>query len=350
MSARKVPQSLIDEASRLYAVSHSINIVARQMGVDNSTISRYLRKAGIECNGHFRREIDPQPLPSANLDVHEIIAFREKQFEQKQIFKQQNKWREIKINTTDPVVLIFFGDPHLDDDGMNWPLLKEHIALSKLPNVYGINVGDTTNNWAGKLVRLYAHQDLGVESARKLAKWFLCEAGIKWFCWIFGNHDQWADGGTILELMNTEGVVMEDWQARVTAIFPTGLKVPIWIAHNFPGNSQWNLLHGPMKAAKMRGGAAIYACGDLHTWGLHHEELPDTGEIFWAIRSRGYKYIDHYAHTRGFPQLQHGASIAAVIDPQASTPIESVVCFADPAKAVQYQKAILHARKKESAL
>jgi hypothetical protein len=343
MASKPVPQDTIDEAIRLYNIHRSTVVVGRMMNVDDRTVGRWMAKAGVRADGH-KRHPSPIPVgahvPPSDMTAEEIIATREVAFNRKMAAKDGKAWREIHINTSDPVVIIFFGDPHLDDDGANWPLLREHIELAQLPNVYGVNIGDTTNNWVGRLMRLYANQDLGVDSARKLAKWFLCEAGINWFCWIFGNHDAWNEGNEILSLMNTDGIVMEDWQARVTATFPTGMKVPIWISHNFPGNSQWNLLHGPMKAAKMRGGAAIYACGHTHTWAMHHEEMPETGDIYWAIRSRGYKFMDSYANVNMFPEFRHGASIAAVIDPRAKTPTGSVVCFTDPAQAVKYQRAL----------
>src|SRR3546814_1021767 len=51
---------------------------------------------------------------------------------------------------TKPYGIIAFGDTHLDDDGANIPLLRQHLEIASRPGVYGLNIGDSTNNWVGR--------------------------------------------------------------------------------------------------------------------------------------------------------------------------------------------------------
>lgn len=345
MPSRPVTAEQISEATDLYRETQSVTEVARKLGKSERTIRRWLDIAPgrVQGPGGQYQPATPKPQPAPlpeDWGAEEIIDHALKRFDRKYAIKNAKKWREIHIPTKKPIVLLFMGDPHLDDDGCNWRLLMRHIEIAKMPNVFTVNIGDTTNNWSGRLERLYSYQESSVATAHKLAKWFMCEAGITWLCWIFGNHDQWGHGAEILQAMNTEGIVMEDWQARIKLTFPNGVDVPIWVAHDFPGHSMWNSMHGATKAARMRGGAHIYACGHKHTWGIQHEENADLGEVTWLIRARGYKYMDHYADTRMYAQGRYGATIAAVIDPNASDSVGAIQCFADPELAIAYQQAI----------
>ena len=46
--------------------------------------------------------------------------------------------------------------------------------------MYAANIGDTVDNWGGTLTRLYADNDVSRQTERRLACWFLEEAGIPW--------------------------------------------------------------------------------------------------------------------------------------------------------------------------
>lgn len=100
-------------------------------------------------------------------------------------------------------------------------------------------------------------------------------------------------------------------------------------------------MHGLMKAAMMRGGAAVYAAGHRHTSGVHWEPLEDRDGSFWALRSKGYKQVDHYAATRGYGSTNEGQTTAVVIDPRGSAPtvqgfrcLEAAIVYRDALAAV----------------
>lgn len=278
-------------------------------------------------------------FPDDDISVDEIRATMVKRFEKRQAYHKAKKWFPVKVNIEGPIGVTFWGDPHVDDDGCNWPLLNHHCELHrKTEALFSVNIGDTVNNWAERLVRLYANQETSAKTARKLAEWFLTDAGIRWLCILWGNHDLWTLFTEVMRASNAARVPMEDWQARFRLVFPGGREIKIWASHDFSGNSMWNSLHGPQKAAHTKSEADIYACGHTHNWAMHQEESASRDFTYWLIRSRGYKFIDDYAERLGhFPQNE-GASITCIINPDARSEAGLVQAFADMDAATDYLK------------
>ena len=320
-------------------VHGSIRATAKALGLARTTVRRHLDRAELRSDAPAPEVTFPLH-PEDDIPVGEIIDIMTRRAGKRLEAAASRRAQVVGIKSSVPIVLAFVGDPHLDDDGCDWPMLREHIALLSRPNVYAVNVGDTTNNWTGKLMRLYASQETSLKTARKLARWFLTESGVRWLVWVMGNHDDWNSGADILRLMNAPGIVMDDWSARFTIKFGNGVEVPVWVAHDFPGSSQWNRMHGLMKAAVMRGGAMLYAAGHRHTPGLHWEPIEDQGTSYWAFRSKGYKALDSHAVRLGHGWVDDGQTTAAVINPGAKDPRELVQGFKSLRAAVAYRDGI----------
>src|SRR5689334_13156375 len=96
-----------------------------------------------------------QALPSERVTVEDLLERRKAQFQQKQAHEQARKLLRVKVNVPGPIGILHFGDPHVDDDGTDIAALERHAALvRKTKGLFGANVGDTTNNWCGRLARL----------------------------------------------------------------------------------------------------------------------------------------------------------------------------------------------------
>lgn len=259
-----------------------------------------------------------------------------KRFDKRHAHDESKKWFRVKVNDTKPIGLALVGDPHVDDNGCNWPLLRQDCKIMQQEDIYAVNIGDTTNNWAGRLLKKFADQDTSQDTARKLAKWFLTEAGIRWLAWLLGNHDGWNDGIAVLRAMNVRRIPMLDWQAQFQLVFPNDWACRIWASHNFPGHSMWNTLHGPQRAAHVKDWAHIFVCGHHHNWALHQEESASRDFVYWLARCRGYKFLDDYADKNGHQSQKFGATILAVIDPRATVEVNRVHCFADLEHGADY--------------
>lgn len=319
---------------------------ARALGVSHSAISRAISAAAKRValmTEHQERPVGattPQPvdvLPPDDVETEDLIDMMVRRYRSRAANKEARTWRRFRVPVSGPYGLMFFGDPHVDDNGCNWPLLREHCALAaSTPALYGVAIGDQSNNWTGRLARLWADQDTSAQTARKLVKWLLADSGVPWFLWLSGNHDAWMGpvNSAVVEGMNLHNVPMEDWQAQVV-LESEGFDLRLWASHNFPGHSMYNRLHGPQKAAMMKDWAHIYVAGHHHNWALHHEENPDRGFTYWLARCRGYKHLDSHADHLGYASQSHGSSIVAVIDP-AENGTGRVTCFADPQVGVDF--------------
>lgn len=309
---------------------------ARELGISRSTLQKTLRQSA-----PAPAEISLPDFPDDDIPTEDIIDTLERRFEKRQASFDAHTWFAVTVHDDRPIGILWFGDPHVDDNGCNWKALKVHVKLCKdTDGLYGANIGDTTNNWAGRLVKLYANQDASVSTARKLAKWFMLESGVHWLVWLIGNHDAWGDGAEVLAQMGkslgTQKVVCHDWEARFRLAFPSGWEPRIYAAHDFKGHSQWNPLHAPMKEGQMGQDADLYVCGHKHNWGCYTFENPGRMSDQTFIRVRGYKFLDEYARRIGKAEQQRGCAILTVFDPSD----RSILDFENVEKGAAYLKML----------
>lgn len=282
-------------------------------------------------------EISFPDLPSSELPAEELIEQACKRFESHRTARDARRWMEIKVKTNKPIGIAFVGDPHIDNNGCNWPLLRRDISiLEDTEGLFAVNIGDLTDNWIGRLIRLYADQEMSKKQAWKLAKWFLKETKVKWLCHLLGNHDLWNDGPYLIKANATPQVPVEEWQSRFQVVFPNGQRVRVHAAHDFPGSSIWNKQHGPQKASMLQEEADIFACGHKHMWAINEGENAERGFLYWLIRARGYKFIDSYADQLGYASQKYGATITAIIDPSIKDGPKRIRCFSDLEQAAEF--------------
>lgn len=304
--------------------------IAEQVGVSDKTVARW-----------YRDKIEPEvELPDfvsgdPEEPIQDIIDRQKKRFRHGDEAAQARKWYEVKIKEFKPYGLLMFGDPHVDDNGCNWPMLERHIEVAKKPGVYGLNKGDTTNNWVGRLMAKYADQDTSNHTAKRLAEWFMFDSGVTWVCWLLGNHDMWNGGGDFYKRMGKHKVPVLDWQAQFKLVSSNGSECRIDAAHGRKGSSIWNNLHATLRAAKLGELADIYVTGHTHHYGLEHLEIPERSHSCWLAQLRGYKFQDDYALTHGFAESQLGCSILAVIDPSKEAR-HRVHCFEDVEEGAEF--------------
>ena len=232
-----------------------------------------------------------------------------------------------------PIAIVHFGDPHLDDDGCDWPALLSAVeVVQNTEGMYGGNIGDTVNNWVGRLVAKYADQHATEDEGWRMARWLMTSIG--WIYIVGGNHDCWRGGFATLKALRqgaSVGLLAPD-ECRIVLRWPDGSEYKVHARHDFKGHSQWNAMHGLMKAAKMDGWGDLYIAGHRHTWGLATEENVD-GRIRTGIRLRGFKYFDDYARRLGFHEQQQGQTVTTIIDPHAKHPAMRCRTYLDPEEA-----------------
>jgi hypothetical protein len=321
-------------AEELIKAHGSVSAAARAEGLTRSGMQHRLRHER-KNKPAVSSEIEYPDLPSSELTPQEIIDHAKKYFASHLAARDARRWFEIKIKNNQPIGVAFVGDPHIDDKGTNWVLFDEHIKLlQETEGLYAIGGNDLANNWVGRLMRLYSDSKMTQKETWKIIKYLFKDSGIRWLVHVLGNHDLWNDG-PILFRANAGVVPVEDWQARFVIGFPNNTKIRVHMAHDFPGTSQYNMLHGAKKQALWGEQADIYACAHKHSWAMTQEENPHRNDVYWMIRSRGYKFMDSFADVHGFGSQRHGATITAIINPRADGPAR-IQCFADMSEAAQY--------------
>lgn len=287
---------------------------ARALGIARSTLQHHLNKCPV--------------LPDDHEPIDDLRARLRKQFERKHARHVAEKWLPLTLPEAGPFAFVWFGDPHLGDDSCNLPLLERHIDVCRQPGVYGGCVGDYSNNWVGKLLRKYADQNTSKSAERELIRWFAKDCGVDWRLWLIGNHDAWNEGEAILGLIVDRAFYLAGWQAQVT-LRTSQSEWKVHCAHSFPGHSMWNSNHGGLRQAKMNSPAELFVEGHTHNYGLQSFEKAGDGRVANLVQTRGYKWHDEYAVTKGYHQGQSGASVMTIFDPHARTAAGRVTCFGD---------------------
>ena len=229
--------------------------------------------------------------------------------------------RVVHLPSDQPIAIVHVGDPHIDDDGCDWVRLAADLdVIRRTPGMYGGLLGDVTNNWVGRLERLYAHQETTAEQAVLMWGWLLRR--VPWAYALMGNHDLWNRGEHLMRLWcQTAAVrvaVAARHEARVVLRAPCGAELRIRARHDFRGGSQWNPAHALTKAARLDGGwGDVYVAGHRHTAVAVHD-WTDSGRGVWALRAAGYKRHDDHAAALQLAEMPAGlASVTTVWDPSA---------------------------------
>ena len=254
-------------------------------------------------------------LPEDDLPVEEIIALRAREFAQKRAREEAAKLIPIQIKIHGPIGILHFGDPHLDDDGTDIGEAFRHAELTRtVDGLFGANLGDTTNNWVGRLARLYADQNMGRKRAVKVAEHFIKSA--RWLYIIAGNHDMWSGSDDPIKWIASGcNSFYAPSEIRCELRFPKGDPFRINARHDFAGHSQWNPVHGLMKAFQMGFRDHLFVAGHKHESGYGMLKDCDSGIAGQMVRVASYKIYDRYAKERGFRDNSFGPACVTVIDP-----------------------------------
>ena len=223
-----------------------------------------------------------------------------------------------------------WGDPHLDDGGTNWDALMDLMDILKefdadrgsIDPIYSVNIGDSHNNWVGRLsLRYSSEQKMSKSQVYKVIEKIITE--VNFILLLRGNHDMWQPSNIQYDKMEWfaqgVGTLAMDWRANIDFQFPNGVSVNADFRHDFPGHSMYNSLHGLQKANLFNTDADIYVAGHRHNYAK--SELPSTRYVngFSApahlLRVKGFKDIDSYADQGGFPRQDYGHAGLIVIDP-----------------------------------
>lgn len=292
---------------------------AKRLGVTVASFYHACRSYGIEYGPLLGRGEQPEitpPTPSG-LTKEELVEERKRRFSRLDAHIESRTLIPVRLSKADPIGILHFGDPHVDDEGTDIGLLERHARLVReTPGLYGATVGDTTNNWIGRLARLYSQQSTTQADAWQLAEWFV-EQVRDWLYIVGGNHDAWSGSGDPMRWITGQiGALYQDSEVRIAIRFPGKREVRINCRHDFAGRSQWNAAHGPMKALMLGVRDHLAIAGHTHesAYGLWKD--PQAGITCHAVKVASYKRHDRFALEKGFRDQHLGPACVTVIDPR----------------------------------
>lgn len=323
MPTKPLRPEQLREALDAMAQHKTIARAAQALGIPRPTLDSRLRRAhrvqaeGAELppstvDAPFEMADLPSDLPTAD----ELIARRSKQFARKRAASDARHLIPVTVKIDGPVGIMHMGDPHVDDDGTDIDSLRRHVDLvNTTEGLFGANVGDYSNNWVGRLARLYGQQSVSAAEAWVLVEWLV--RAVPWLYLVGGNHDCWSGAGDPIQWMaKAARVTYEAHGMRLGLRFPNGRTIRVNARHDFSGRSQWNTAHGPARAAQLGWRDHILACGHTHVSGYQVLRDPASGLISHALRVGSYKTYDRYAEEKGLPNQTFMVAPVTIIRPQ----------------------------------
>ena len=215
--ASQLDEKEIERTKQAYHSTKNITHAAQLLGISRRAMQHRKKYFDQPVKSKFSVPNLPSSLPS----IDELLERRTAQGDRSKVADDARQLIPVQVNIDGPFGLWIWGDPHVDDDGCDMRLLREHVELAKHPAILSGHIGDIANFWVGKLARLYANQSTTVHEAIMLAEWLLTQHD-QLFC-VLGNHDCWQGGGLenpINWILRHAGSVTEDAGVRIALKSP----------------------------------------------------------------------------------------------------------------------------------
>jgi hypothetical protein len=325
---RKVVQAVIDY--------NGFRQAGRELGKCNTSVMRMYRR--IEAIAMSDGGLEFTEPPKGGETIDEILARKRNLFTRKKELHDFNNLIHVKVKDDKPIAVCMIGDPHIDDDGCDiFALERDLTTIANTKGMYAGHIGDLTNNWVGRLARLYANQTTTAEQAIQLMEWMLNLAPNLFV--VNGNHDNWNQGADLISfVMRSVTGINSNHGGRIALNFPNGRQIRTHARHDFKGHSMYNPTHAHRRAQLWEGNRDhIYISGHKHYDALSMIPQPD-GTCSWSAIVSGYKVIDDYADEHGFTSMKANPSLTFVMNPHAKTEAELVKPFWDVEVAGDYLK------------
>jgi hypothetical protein len=281
-------------------------------------------------------ELPDDGEPSAE-ELIEVLKLRHAR---RKAHEDAAKLRKVQIHMPGPIALAWFGDPHVDDPGCAWGDLERDVRICRdTPGVIANDVGDDSNNWVGRLMKLYADQEVTSKQALKLIEWLM--TSLPWLLRVGGNHDGWntekGDPAEVMHRLLKLPGVLESHGARLQLNLPAGPSLTMHVRHDFPGGSQFNPAHAMVRETLFGYRDHLMACGHRHTAGYIPVWHNDPRRLCHGFRIGTYKDFDKYTKEKHFPEGNWARSMAAVVDPDfAHDPVRFIKPFFSLEEMAEY--------------
>lgn len=310
MITKSLSKIEIEQTKLAFQKAGTIDGAAKILGIHRRTMQhrmKYVREP------KFTTPELPSTLPS----IEELLEQRTAQGDRSLAAEDARHLITVQVHIDGPYGLWIWGDPHVDADGCNMRLLRQHVELARHPAILSGHIGDIANFWVGRLARLYAHQSTSVHEAIMLAEWLLTQHEQLFV--VLGNHDCWSGSGLenpLNWILKYAPGVTEEHGVRLALKSPCGTVTRVNARHDFPGRSQYNINHGMRRELAFGHRDHILVSGHLHSGGDQGLCHDGDGMVSQLVRVSGYKQVDHYAKQLNFPPQKIHPSALIIVDPR----------------------------------
>jgi hypothetical protein len=329
----------------------AVREAAERMGISRQTMENRLatgaRKYGLKWNEAFYRpkagapifEVDGLP-DDGEPDAETLIALLKDRHGRRKALEDAQRLQTVRVGVDGPIGIAFFGDTHVDDPGCAWGDLERDVkACRDTHGMMAVGVGDHRNNWIGRLMALYADQEITSKQSLMLVEWLFTQ--LPWLLNIGGNHDKWgSEHGDAVEIMHKMRAISglyENDGARLRLVLPAGAELTMHVRHDFPGHSQFNGAHAMVRETLFGYRDHIMACGHRHSTAYMPVWHNDPVRLCHGLRCGAYKDMDKYAKTKHFKQENWARSLAVTVDPEyAHDPVRYIKPWFSLEEAAEY--------------
>lgn len=299
------------------------------------------------------RLIEHEVLEDPTIDAEALLDRLQADNERAIAHDKRRRMQAVKINAPGPIGICHYGDPHLDNAGTDIRTLRHCVeVVNSTDGMFASNLGDTHDNWVGRLSVLYRHSQVTETALGKLLEWFVNVHSDRWVFFLLGNHDLWspAIGDPLRWISRQAGVKVETWDTCLRLSFPKGDPVTIRTAHSFKGDSIYHATHGQLRELRWGGlWADIYIAGHKHKSGYAVVVDPTSGidgrpkRACHLIQVASFKIVDDYARVHGFQDENLSPYCVTVIDPE-DTSVDRITVYHDIDVAAEYLTWLRHRR------
>ena len=324
-------------AMRAHDPSLTSEQAAAVLGMGGSTLREWVRRYGsMVPPPRSEVSIGRPPPEAADEPIEDLLARKKEHIKRAKAQEAWGKLIPVSINSDKPIAVTLVGDPHIDDDHCDIETLEADLdAVSRTQGMFAGHIGDLTNNWVGRLAKLYAHQRTTFDEGVRLTEWMLKRCPTLFL--VAGNHDMWNNGMDILRFITKQAGVghTRPHGARLALRWPNGEEIRIHARHDFRGGSIYSDTHGHKRALLWGHKDHVLVAGHKHVDEARVEPSID-GMAHWMFRVSGYKVIDDFAEENGFVPKRMAPSVTVVLDPYQRVPAERVKPYWDIDNAAEY--------------
>jgi len=337
LAGEKWAPSDLEEVARLHGLGRSDAEIATAVGraIDAVSLVRR-RRLGLVGWGPQQAKVE-QP-PSVKRPVSELFEALRGEHARKRDRHEAKRDLRAELPEPGPFALAIFGDAHVGDPGCDLSLLRECVDWARdTPHVYAVNVGDITNNWVGRLERLYAHQAITRDEEDEVGRWLIF--ALPWLVVVLGNHDEWEPKAK--GWCREAGVAYASHGCRLRIEAPGSDPLYVDVRHDHPGRSQFDPAFGAKKLVYRGVPAEIVASGHIHQGASGVNPNGVAGTLSQTIRVGAFKHLDEYADAKGLTADSVGPLAVVVVDPDE--PMYSpgrCTTFWDRGKAAMFLSAL----------